>query len=196
MALANAASARAVILVEGVSDQIALATVAARVGRATRSDGVVIVPVGGAHGMARYLKRFGPDGSDVVVGGLCDVAEEPVIRKALGDAGIGEPRSRSDLAHLGFFVCVKDLEDELIRATGMDRIEAILDSEGDLGSFRTMQRQPEWRDRRPEAQFRRFLGSGARRKLRYARLLVEGVTSDRIPAPLIGVLDYVYDHLG
>lgn len=35
---------------------------------------------------------------------------------------------------------------------------------------------------------RRFLGSGARRKLRYARLLVESVDLDRVPDPLEAVL--------
>jgi hypothetical protein len=58
-----------------------------------------------------------------------------------------------------------------VRAIGTARVEALIDSQGDLGSFRSLQRQPEWRSQPTGTQLRRFLGSGARRKLRYARLL-------------------------
>jgi hypothetical protein len=51
-----------------------------------------------------------------------------------------------------------------------------------------MQKQPEWRARPLEEQLRRFLASGARRKIRYAVLLVEALGLDRMPAPLDGVL--------
>ena len=62
MALARAAGARAVVLVEGVSDQIAVETLAGRRGRCLGAEGVTVVPVGGAHAIARYLRRFGPGG--------------------------------------------------------------------------------------------------------------------------------------
>jgi hypothetical protein len=80
------------------------------------------------------------------------------------------------------------LEDELISAVGAARVEALFDSQGDLGSFRTSQMQPGWRDRNVESQMRRFLGSGARRKLRYARLLVESLDLDGVPRPLDALL--------
>jgi hypothetical protein len=48
--------------------------------------------------------------------------------------------------------------------------------------------QPGWRDRNVESQMRRFLGSGARRKLRYARLLVESLDLDGVPRPLDALL--------
>jgi hypothetical protein len=35
---------------------------------------------------------------------------------------------------------------------------------------------------------RRFLGAGSQRKLRYARLLTEAISRDRIPRPLKAVL--------
>jgi hypothetical protein len=41
------------------------------------------------------------------------------------------------------------------------------------------------------AQFRRFLGAGSQRKLRYARLLTEAIDSDRMPHPLEAVLSAV-----
>jgi hypothetical protein len=35
------------------------------------------------------------------------------------------------------------------------------------------------------------MGSGGRRKIRYARLLVETLELDAVPRPLAGVLDHV-----
>ena len=61
-ALARSESARAVVLVEGISDQIALETLAGRQGRELAAEGIVIVPIGGAHAITRYLVRFGPSG--------------------------------------------------------------------------------------------------------------------------------------
>ena len=92
---------------------------------------------------------------------------------------------------LGFYVCVADLEDELIRALGTDAVERVLDAHGDTGPFRTLQKQPEWRGRPREAQLRRFFGSGSGRKIRYARLLVEALELTRVPHPLDGVLAHV-----
>ena len=49
---------------------------------------------------------------------------------------------------------------------------------------------PEWRDRATEDQLRRFMGSGARRKIRYARLLVDALDLERVPRPLDGALSH------
>jgi hypothetical protein len=187
-ALAKTAGARAVVLVEGVSDQIAVETLAVRRGRDLAAEGVVVLPIGGAHGVTRYLRRFGPEGADVRLAGLCDAAEEGIFRRSLAAAGLGSPRSRGEVERLGFHVCVADLEDELIRAAGTALVEEVFDAQGDLGSFRRMRSQPAWRGRPEEAQMRRFLGAGSRRKLRYARLLVEAVAVDRLPRPLDAVL--------
>ena len=54
-----------------------------------------------------------------------------------------------------------------------------------------MQKQPEWRGRHPEEQLRRFMGSGGRRKIRYARLLVDALELTRVPRPLERVLAHV-----
>ena len=70
-ALARAESARAVVLVEGISDQIALETLAGRQGRDLAAEGIVVVPMGGAHAMTRYLVRFGPKGAGLSVTGMC-----------------------------------------------------------------------------------------------------------------------------
>ncbi len=187
-ALAKVATAHAVVLVEGISDQIAVETLAARCGQDLAARHVVVVPTGGAHAMARHLTQLGPAGAGLRLAGLCDLAEENVVRRGLASAGIGIPGSRAELERLGFYVCVEDLEDELIRAIGAAGVEALIDSQGDLGSFRSLQRQPQWRGKPTGAQLRRFLGSGASRKLRYARLLAGTVHADRLPHPLEALL--------
>lgn len=187
-ALTKVGDASAIVLVEGVSDQIALETLAVRRGRDLVAQHVVIVPVGGAHAVPRYLAQFGPMGAHLRLAGLCDVGEEDVFRRGLASAGMGAPSTRAEMERLGFYVCVVDLEDELIRAVGVSRVEALFEAHGDLGSFRSLQSQVAWRGRAVDAQMRRFLGSGARRKLRYARLLVEAVDEDRVPHPLAAAL--------
>ena len=191
IALAKTDGARAIILVEGISDQIAVETLALRRDRDLRAEGVVVLPVGGIHAITRYLRRFGPEGSGVRLAGLCDAGEEDIVRRALAVAGIGSPRTRADMEALGFHVCVEDLEDELIRAVGAARVSELLGTQGDLRSFRSMQRQPAWRARNAEAQMRRFLGAGSARKLRYARLLTEAIDPARPPRPLDAVLAHV-----
>ena len=195
-ALAKAADAEAVILVEGISDQIAVDTVAVRRGLELGTGRVAVVPIGGAHAMARYLRRFGPVGAGLRLAGLCDAGEEHVVRRGLASAGIGTPQTRADMERLGFYVCVEDLEDELIRSIGTDRVEEIIESQGDLSSFRTLQREPQWRGQPTAAQLRRFLGSGARRKLRYARLLAGAVELNRLPLPLAAVLTSAWPTTG
>ena len=187
-ALPRAAAARAVVLVEGISDQIAVETLASRQRRDLAAEGIVVLPVGGAHGVARYLRLFGPAGTGARLAGLCDEAEEHIVRRGLAAAGLGAAGSRAELERLGFSVCVADLEDELVRAAGTALAAEVLAAHGDLGKFRTMQRQPAWRGKDEKAQLRRFLGAGARRKLRYARLLTEAIDPDRIPRPLEAVL--------
>lgn len=187
-ALAIAASADAVVLVEGVSDQAAVETLASRHGRELGTERVVVVPIGGAQAITHHLARFGPAGADIAVSGLCDAGEERVFRRALAASGFGSSRNRADMERLGFFVCEQDLEDELIRAAGREATEALLDSQGDLGSFRTLQKQPAWHHEAFEPQLRRWLGAGSRRKLRYARLFVLSLPLDQIPRPLLAVL--------
>jgi hypothetical protein len=183
--------AEAVVLVEGISDREALEALAARHGRDLAAEGVSIVPIGGAQAIGRYLEELGPRGRGLRLAGLCDAGEEAEFRRGLERAGFGRELTRAEMERLGFFVCVADLEDELIRALGPAAVEGVLDARGDLRSFRTLQKQPAWQRRPPEEQLRRFMGSGGSRKLRYARFLVEAVELTRMPRPLDGVLAYV-----
>ena len=182
---------RAVILVEGISDQVALETLAERRGRDLEEEGVSIVPIGGAQAIGASLERYGPQGLDVKLAGLCDAGEERDFQRGLERAGLGSGLTRAGMEALGFYVCEADLEDELIHALGADAVEAIADAQGELGAFRTLQKQPAWRGRPTEEQLRRWLGSGARRKIRYARLLVEALELDQVPRPLTLVLAHV-----
>ncbi|HEX9063783.1 MAG TPA: TOPRIM nucleotidyl transferase/hydrolase domain-containing protein [Streptosporangiaceae bacterium] len=188
-ALENVAVARLVVLVEGVSDQIAVETLAVRRGLDLGAAGVAVLPAGGAHAIARFLTELGPKGAGLGLSGLCDRGEEEVVRRGLLRAGLGAPVTRDDMENLGFYICVEDLEDELIRAIGAERVQELIDSQGDLGSFRSLQRQPPWRGQPARAQLRRFFGSGSTRKLRYARLLAGEVDPDRLPRPLAGLLN-------
>jgi hypothetical protein len=183
-ALAREADPRAVVLVEGYSDQIAVETLAAQQERDLAQERVLVVPIGGAQAIGRFLTRF----AAAKVAGLCDVGEEDVFRRGLERVGYGPDLSRTAMERLGFFVCVVDLEDELIRALTPPGVEAVLEEHGDLGPFRTFQRQPAWRGRSVAAQLRRFMGSADRRKLRYAKLLVEALEPAHVPPPLAGVL--------
>jgi hypothetical protein len=88
-------------------------------------------------------------------------------------------------------VCVEDLEDELIRCLGHEAVEGVLEEQGDLASFRTFQKQPEWRGRAAEEQLRRFLGAGSGRKIRTAALLVGALALNDVPRPLDRVLAHV-----
>jgi hypothetical protein len=96
--------------------------------------------------------------------------------------------SRAEMEALGFYMCVTDLEDELIRALTADVVVQIIEAEGDLGAFRTLQQQPAHLDRSAEQQLHRFLGTRPGRKIRYSQLLVEALDLDRIPGPLNGAL--------
>jgi hypothetical protein len=179
---------RAVVLVEGVSDQAALQALAARLGRDLDAEGVGVVPIGGAQAIASSLEQFGPRGLGLRLAGLCDVAEEAHFRRALERAGLGSGLSRTTMEGLGFYVCEADLEDELIRALGVAAVERVVEAQGELGSFHTLQKQPAWKGRPAHEQLRRFMGSGGRRKIRYARLLVEALDLSRVPRPLDRVL--------
>ena len=182
---------RAVVLVEGTSDRVALEALATRRGRDLEAQGISIVPIGGAQGIGRFLDLLGSTGLDVRLAGLCDAGEEGDFRRALERAGLGSRLTRLDMERLGFYVCVADLEDELIRALGAASVEEVIDAQGELRSFRTLQKQPGWRGRAREEQLRRFLGSGGSRKIRYARLLVDALDETRVPRPLDRVLAHV-----
>jgi hypothetical protein len=179
---------RSVVLVEGASDRAAVVALARRNGVDLDGEGVAVVPIGGAQSIERYVRRLGPDGLGLTVSGLYDAGEERDYRRGLERAGLGAGLARDDMERLGFYVCVADLEDELIRALGTEAVQRVVAAQGELGSLRTFQRQPAQRGRTPEQQLRRFMGTRSGRKVRYGRLLVEALDLAAVPRPLERVL--------
>jgi hypothetical protein len=179
---------RAVVLVEGASDRIALETLARRRGRDLAAEGVSVLAIGGAHAAGRFLDRYGPNGADVELAGLCDAGEERELARGLERAGLGVELGRDEMETLGFYVCDRDLEDELIRSLGAGAVEEVLAQHGRLGGFRTYQKQLAHRDRRVEEQLRGFLTNW---KVALAGPLVEALDLGRVPRPLDRVLSHV-----
>jgi len=189
-------AARTVVFVEGVSDQRAVAALAERRGRNLLAEGVFVLPMGGATNIGHFLDRFGPNGADIRLAGLCDEAEVHVFRRSLARAGlasadVGDAQALAELESQHFFVCAADLEDELIRALGTATVEGILDAQGDLAAFRTFQQQPAQQGRSTAAHLRRFMGTRGGRKIHYAPVLARALPADRVPRPLAGLLDAI-----
>jgi hypothetical protein len=158
-------SGAVVIAVEGFSDRIVLERISRRLGRDLVAEGIRIEAIGGAHAIRRFVAELG---SDVAVRGLCDENEEHLFRRVLEDV----------------FVCVPDLEGEMIRALGVDRMLEIVDRD----AFATMQRQPGQRGRPIELQLHRWLRSSSSRYHRYLPVVADALEPNRVPAPLLGVL--------
>ena len=188
---AGVEASRAVILVEGLSDLHAVEALARRCGRDLRAEGVSVVPMGGATNIGHFLEHFGPHGLGLELAGLCDAAEAGHFLRGLERAGFGRNLTRPEMEALGFYVCIEDLEDELIRALGVACVEQTVAAQGELGSFRILQKQPAQRGRAAEQQLRRFMGSRSGRKSRYARLLVDALEPARVPRPLERALAHV-----
>jgi hypothetical protein len=175
----------AVILVEGVSDQRAVETLAARRGRDLVAEGVSVVAIGGAHAIGHALERYGPHGLALRLAGLYDIGEEHAFARGLERAGLGTKLDRAAMEELGFYACDADLEHELVRALGSDAVLAIIEREGELGRFETFRKQVAKRDLPLEEQVWGFMWN---RKLRYAPLLVAALDLECVPRPLDGVL--------
>jgi hypothetical protein len=183
---AAGAAGQSVILVEGVSDQRAIEALARQQSRDLVAEHLVIIPIAGATNVGRFLDLLGPEGYDVRLAGLCDEAEEADFRAAFQTAGMGatDP-DRGTMESPGLFVCVADLEEELIRALGANAMVSLIKSQGQLRRFRSFQNQPAQRHKTIEAQLWRWLGN---HKIRYAPLMVEALDIEDVPQPLLGVL--------
>lgn len=186
----DVAEARAIVLVEGMSDKAALVTLARRLGIATGGTGIHIVPMGGATNIRRFIEAFGPGGLNLTVTGLCDVGEAGHIGRVLTAAGYPIGQGPGDLADAGFYVCDTDLEDELIRAVGVAGVERIIEAQGELGSYQKFGKEPAQRRRSVEQRLHRFMGTRSGRKSLYASLLADALDLARIPEPLINVLTH------
>lgn len=176
------------MLVEGDSDRVALRTLAERCGRDLAAEGVDVVAMGGITNTRAFASRYGPRGLGVPLAGLYDAPEEAQLRHGLAAAGLGAALEPDGLTGQGFYKCTADLEDELIRALGVESVEAVIDAAGEARSLRLLSGMPAQRGWRREAVLRRFLGARSGRKARYAQLLVDALEPDRAPEPLAAVL--------
>ena len=122
------------------------------------------------------------------IGGLYDAAEERFVIKGLDRVGLRPEAATTPLSAHGFFRCDRDLEDELIRALGVDAVTELIAAEGELRSLERLQGQPAQRDRSTAQQLHRFFGSKGGRKEYYGRRLAEAVPLDQVPAPLRDLL--------
>jgi intracellular sulfur oxidation DsrE/DsrF family protein len=161
-----------VVIVEGQSDRVALETLARRQGRDLAEEGVEIVAIGGAHAIRRFLENHRGEAKFV---GLVDAKQADVFTR-LG---------------VEVYVCDTDLEDELIRALGIDGMEKVIEAQGELRSLRSLQKQPAQRERTTLQHLRRFISTRSGRKAQYARAMVEALDLSAVPSPLRGVLDHV-----
>ena len=182
--------ARSAILVEGWSDQAVVEAWARACAVNLPTHGVVVLPVGGITNMGKFVSVLRAPGLTLKLSGIYDASEEFLTLRCLERAGIGANLTRASAESLGFFGCVNDLEDELIRALGADAVERLLEAQDELRSFRRFQRQPAQLARDTHSQLKRFMGTRAGRKIRYGSLLVAALAPDRVPLPLRRVLSH------
>jgi hypothetical protein len=176
-----------VVLVEGDSDREAVLTVARRSGIDLAGRSVAVVAMGGATNVGHHVRRYGPGGLGLRLLGLCDAGEAAHFAAAFAQAGLPAVPDAPTPAG-GFHVCRLDLEEELIRALGVEAVLAFAADRGELAAFRTLQGQPAQRCRPVERQLHRFLGTRAGRKRQYGAGLAAAVPLDAVPAPLTALL--------
>lgn len=175
------------VLVEGRSDVAALRVLSVRLG--LDHPQVRLVAMDGVTNTGHHLAALGRGRA---VAGLCDAGEVRFVVGALRRNGY-EVAARADLAAYGFFVCDDDLEDELIRAVGVDAVVDVVDALGESGRLATFRHQPAQRGRPLHAQLHRFAGTTSGRKERFAAALAGVVALDDVPTPLRGVLEAAWD---
>jgi len=119
--------------------------------------------------------------------GLCDAGEARVVLRALQRVGRAV-REVEDLPTEGFYVCHRDLEDELIRALGPARCLELLAEQGLAARFEAFSRQRAWAGRPLTERLHRFSGIASGRKILLAGAMAGALAPDRVPAPLAGLL--------
>jgi len=164
------------VLVEGASDRQAVLATAAGLGRDLDADGVIVVAMGGATNVDKFARSLGRERNLDLIG-LCDAAELDHFTSVL---------ARDDV-----FVCVDDLEHELLDLLSAEEVIDFITQQGELKTFRTFQKQPAQRDRSLDQHFHRFCGIRSGRKVRYARGMAAMLSPDRVPTPLRDLLDRV-----
>ena len=172
------------LLVEGASDQAAVLALAPRFGVDLDAEQITVTVIGGAGNFGRAIAEAAALGHRV--GGLYDEKEERFVAGALNR------QEGEDLTRQGFFACRPDLELELVRAIGAAEMTPLLESGGDLKTFRNFQDQPAYRDLEVIEQLRRYIAASGARKAKYAALMAETVPFEAVPEPLEGLLGWIW----
>lgn len=166
------------VLLEGASDIAAVRALAT-----DDLDGVRLVDLQGVTNVRRVLVDLHRRDPDATVLGMCDAAEVRFVERALRE--VGRPvRDDGDLRSHGFFVCEADLEEELIRALGVERVVQVIDRIGLSDKLSTLQQQPAWQGRPLADQLHRFCGVASGRKELLAHELASELAADQAPGPL------------
>jgi hypothetical protein len=184
--MGQTATIRTLVLVEGESDAAAVRALANLIGLDLAQHHVWLQSTNGVTNYSRALSTFTLTHPYAGFCGLYDIADERYVRRAL--SGLATPiADDASVVSFGFFACVADLEDELIRALGAESVERVIEEQGELASLRRFQAMPQHRGTPVQQQLRRFLGTRATRKIRSAQRLVEALTVDQLPPPLAGL---------
>ncbi len=179
---------RSVALLEGRSDVAAVTSVARILG--VDLHDVILVNLQGVTNIRRALVQIHAQSPAVHVVGLCDVGEVRFVHRAL--EAIGRPvRDVTDLPAYGFFVCRRDLEEELIRALGTARTIDVIEGLGLGATLTGLRRQRAWQDRPVEEQLHRFCGVASGRKELLAGELAAALAPDQVPEPLRLLLERI-----
>lgn len=171
------------VLVEGDSDAGAVFALAELIDCDLSLAGIEVRAAAGVTNFPKVLTEFVQTHPGAAVCGMYDAADERHVRRALVKAGI-PIKTDEPLKSFDFFACETDLEDELIRALGVDAVVEVLKTQGELESFTRFRAMPQHRASPTHAQLHRFLGTRATRKIRSAPLLTRRLAQARLPAPL------------
>lgn len=181
------------VLLEGTSDVAAVRALRAARGVRPDSEPCRLVDMGGATNIRRHLELAATSHPRPRVIGLCDEREAPFFVRAVGAVPhrrepFGEPLSVDTLAERGFQICRRDLEDELLRALGVDGALGVLTDVGLRAAFTAFAHQPAWQGRPELEQLHRFCGTTSGRKELLACALARALDDSSCPPPLAALL--------
>jgi putative ATP-dependent endonuclease of the OLD family len=138
---ASAFFARTAILVEGLSDQLAIETLASRLNVDLDAKAASIVACEGAGSVGSFLSLLGPTGLGLRLLGLCDADWAERWREELSARGL-TVADRAEMERIGFGVSDPDLEAELVAALGTAPVEAVIATSGRSGELTRFENQP------------------------------------------------------
>ncbi|KGN36956.1 hypothetical protein [Knoellia subterranea] len=165
------------VLLEGASDVAAVQVLRAARGVDAEDEPCLLIDMGGATNVRRHVERAAAADPLPRVIGMCDEREAPFFTRAL-----------DVIPTFTFTVCRRDLEDEFMRALGLDGTLAVLESVDLLTTFEAFTRQQAWQGRPLLDQLRRFVGTTSGRKELLAVALAGALDEATTPAPLSDLL--------